>query len=736
MAGHNKNNTTTALNYIASVLIAIGKPFYFILSRVLIAVMFLSYSLGHVIFLFFKLIKKIKFSIFSKRKYHKIIYPRFQLILPDLKINLHAKKFYIFLVFGLSILILISYSLIFKDLPLPNELTTRQVDVSTKIYDRNGTLLYSIYKDKNRTLVQLSNVPKYLILATLAAEDAEFYTHSGFSIKGMFRALKKNLSEKKLQGGSTITQQLVKNALLSSEKTYIRKVRELILAIGVENKFSKNEILEMYLNEVNYGGIAYGIQEASRQYYNKDVQELTLAESALLAGLPQQPTLYSPFGSNPDLTFSRQREVLYLMKVNKFITQDEEYAALNERITFAPNAQNIKAPHFVMYVREKLIENFGEEVVLRGGLSVTTTLDLNVQKLAEDAVVRELDKLSKLNVTNGAVVITNPLNGEILAMVGSKDYFDIKNGGNVNVTTRLRQPGSSIKVVNYALGLSNGLTLASTIDDSPITFNVQGLPPYTPKNYDNTYRGKITVRSALAESRNIPAVKLLASQGVSNMIDLGEKMGITTWSDRSRFGLSLTLGGGETKLIDLARVYGTIANYGKSEPLKEILGIKNLNGKEIYNYDETSYDNREVIDPRVSFLLINVLKDNVARAPAFGQNSMLTISNHPEVAVKTGTSNDLKDNLTIGFNQNYLVAVWVGNNDASPMSRIASGITGAAPIWNMIMTSLLKNMESKEWNIPEGLIYKECYSRYEWFLEEKQINCPKIIEPAASINLN
>jgi membrane carboxypeptidase/penicillin-binding protein len=290
-------------------------------------------------------------------------------------------------------------------------------------------------------------------------------------------------------------------------------------------------------------------------------------------------------------------------------------------------------------------------------------------------------------------------------------------------------------VVNYTEALTNGLTLASVVDDSPITFSVAGQKPYNPVNYDGTYKGKITVRQALAQSRNIPAVKILASYGVSKMIDMGEKMGITTWSDRSRFGLSLTLGGGETKLLELAEVYSVIANMGGKNENKSITEIKNYRDKILYQ-DKFDTSINKVLDPRVAFLLIDVLKDNIARSPAFGSNSMLVIPKHPEVAVKTGTSNDLKDNLTIGFNSDYLVAVWVGNNDGSSMSRIASGITGAAPIWNKIMRSLLANEPSVDWIAPDGLIYKDCYSRKEWFLEERQLSCPKIIEPAASTQIS
>ncbi len=753
MAGKNKK-PTTALTLLSSIFIAVGKPFYQILSSVFITIIFVLYITGHQTRKIIALLKTIKLPKLNNKKYKgrivlpdlnlhklslpKITFPKIQLpkfrfifpkiVLPKIKI----KKRYLALFFITSTILSFIYFFILKDLPSPKELTNREVDVSTKIYDRNGILLYTIYKDQNRTPVKLSQIPENVKLATLAAEDAEFYQHQGFSIKGILRATAKNISEGKIEGGSTITQQLVKNALLSSEKTYIRKFRELILSIGVEMNYSKDEILEMYLNEVSYGGTVYGIQEASIHYFGKNVDKLTLAEASLIAGLPQSPTRYSPFGSNPDLTFSRQREVLNLMRINKFITTEEEEQAKLQRITFAPNKQNILAPHFVMYIREKLIEQFGEEVVQKGGLTVTTTLDINIQALAENVASEEIQKLKNLNVGNTGIIVLDPKNSEILAMVGSVNYFDTEGGGNVNVTTRLRQPGSSIKVINYLQALSEGLTLSSIIDDSPITFNVSGQKPYSPKNYDGTYKGKITVRQALAQSRNIPAVKILASYGVDKMIDLGEKMGITTWQDRSRFGLSLTLGGGETKLLDLASVYSVIANGGIKNEIIDITEIKNHNGKTLFDIKKTKTTSEQVIDSRIAYLLIDTLKDNIARSPAFGTNSMLVIPNHPEVAVKTGTSNDLKDNLAIGFNQDYLTAVWVGNNDGSPMSRIASGITGAAPIWNKIMRALINNNPSDEWPIPNGLVKKECYGKNEWFLEERQLSCPKILEPAIS----
>lgn len=722
MAGKKHKKPTTALLLLTNFLKIVGKPFYLLIYYLLSVFTFTLYEILQITqSIKIPQIKPIKINLSSLK-------------VPEYKFpKITVKKRYYFLLVILILICTTTYFLFLKDLPSPKDLTTRNIDISTKIYDRNNVLLYTIYKNKNRTPVKLENVPQSVILSTIAAEDAEFYSHPGFSIRGMLRAIRKNILEGKLQGGSTITQQLVKNALLSSEKTYIRKLRELILSVGVEMNYTKDEILEMYLNEVSYGGTVYGIQEASRHYFNKDVKELTLAEAALLAGLAQSPTRYSPFGNNPDLTFSRQREVLHLMKINKFINSDQELQALDQRITFAPNQQNILAPHFVMYVREKLIEMYGEETVTTGGLTVKTTLDMNIQIIAENAISEEIAKIKNLNVTNASALVIDPQNGEILAMVGSVNYFDTQNDGNVNVSTRLRQPGSSIKVINYAQGLTDGLTLSTIVDDSPISFKVQGQKDYTPKNYDGTFKGKITVRQALAQSRNIPAVKILATYGVDKMIELGKRMGITTWDDKSRFGLSLTLGGGETKLIDLAQVYSVIANQGVKNNLKFVTSITNYKNKTIYDSKKENENGIQVIDPRVSYLLIDVLRDSQSRIPAFGTLSKLSIKDHPEVAVKTGTSNDLKDNLTIGFNQNYLTAVWVGNNDGSPMSRVASGITGAAPIWNNIMTLLLKYQDSVEWSIPDGLVYKECYSRNEWYLAENQMNCPKIIEPAASV---
>lgn len=648
------------------------------------------------------------------------------------------------------------WNFILKDLPSPNALSERGLPVSTKIYDRNGELLYTIFEDENRTPVKLDDIPIQVRLATIAIEDSEFYEHVGFSVRGITRAIIQNLKSDELTGGSTITQQLVKNALLTHEKTLVRKLKEITLAIQVELNFSKNKILEMYLNEVSYGGTAYGIQSAARYYFDKDVAELTLAESAFLAGLPKSPTRFSPFGANPELAVSRQKEVLRQMENNGFITSDQRKSAEEKKITFAENKTHIKAPHFVFYVRENLEEKYGKEVVAQGGLEVITSLDLQIQGLAEQVVSQEVEKLAGLNVGNGAAVILNPQTGEILAMVGSRNYFDTQNDGNVNVATRPRQPGSSIKLINYAYALSNGLTAATIIPDSPATFLVEGQPPYSPQNYEGGFRGNLTLRSALAESRNVPAVRVLHSYGVDNMLEMGKKMGITTWNNPYDYGLSLTLGGGDVNLTDLARVYATVANYGFRPRLTSVLKVSDFNGKvleelkceeaekpliaevaasisALTNPASTSQCQSEsVLDPRVAFILTDILRDNSARSPAFGQNSLLNIPTHPEVAVKTGTSNDLRDNLAMGYTKDYVVAAWVGNNNNAPMARIASGVTGATPIFHNIMRALLTEKQSYEWPTPERLVQLPicpltgtlacpgCPVKLEWFLEENK----------------
>ncbi len=718
----------------------IGRPFYLVLSYLLIGTIALFYFVGsktdNILRRAKKFADKLKtksrekilfkardLKLKRKHRTFKIKLTFFQEIdlsfFPKIRFGTKLKIFFsiilIISIFGLTV-----WYFIFRGLPSASDLISRKIDVSTRIYDRNGILLYQIYEDQNRTPIKLSQIPDSVKAATLASEDINFYSEPGFSLKGIVRAIVTNVTNQSLDaGGSTITQQLVKNALLTNEKTFTRKIKELVLALEVEKEFSKDEIFLMYLNQVSYGGTAYGIQAASQTYFGKEASQLDLAESALLAGLPKSPTTYSPFGANPGLATERQRQVLKLMADNKFISDAQMKEAENEKLKYATNTTDIKAPHFVMFVRQELVDEYGEDQVLSGGLNVTTTLDYNIQKMAESVVKKHVDGLKGFHVTNGAAIVLDPSTGEVLAMVGSKDYFDTENDGNVNVTTALRPPGSSIKIVNYAYALSHGYTPATIILDEPITYKFPGSPSYSPVNYDGKFVGNITLRNALAESRNIPAVKVLASYGVENMIKMGQAMGITTWNEVDTYGLSLTLGGGSTKLIDLARVFATVANMGSKPPIVTIKSVTNFKGNKFASGCPTeTCEKNQVLDERVAYQLIDILKDNNARAPEFGSRSALVVNKHPEVAVKTGTSNSLRDNLTIGFNQKYLTAVWVGNNDNSPMSRIASGITGAAPIWNEIMSNLLAKEPSVKWTVPSGLKEIPCRIKSEFFLSE------------------
>jgi 1A family penicillin-binding protein len=611
-----------------------------------------------------------------------------------------------------TVIILLSawwgYQYVFADLPSVLDLTRTTPSLTTRILDRNGRLLFRIYEDENRTLVPLSQISSHMIQATVAIEDQDFYQHHGYSAEGIFRALAANFKGEEIQqGGSTITQQLVKNRLLTPERTIRRKLRELLLSVVAEGVYTKQEILEMYLNQVAYGGSTYGVEEAAWRYFNKSAKNLNLAEAALLAGLPAAPSVYSPFGSNPELAFARQEEVLRRMHEDGYITRQQWEEARSAEIVFAEDRIDIRAPHFVMYVKRLLAEKYGEDTVQTGGLEVRTTLDLELQQEAEKVLQQELQRLAALRVGNGASLVTNPKTGEILAMVGSKNYFDFSSGGQVNVTLRPRQPGSSIKPLTYALALESGKTPATIIDDSPVTYEVVGSPPYSPKNYDGKFHGRVTLREALASSYNVPAVKTLAEIGVGTMLDRAAEVGITTWQDRSRFGLSLTLGGGEVTMLEMSQLYGAFANNGALVNLNPFLEISNQLGEVLYRNtcatDEESCFEKQVFEPEVAFLITDILSDNQARIPAFGPRSVLNIPGQ-EVAVKTGTTNSLRDNWTIGYTTDRLVAVWVGNNDNTPMSFVASGITGASPVWNETMRLLLSEEQPHRFSVPNNLV--------------------------------
>ncbi len=645
-------------------------------------------------------------------------------------------KFFIFGLFFCIVFVVIPISAyeFLSSLPNPSELSQMEIPQTTKIYDRNGNLLYQIYANENRTLVPLNSIPKNLINATIAIEDKDFYQNPGFDINAIIRAAIADLSGKPIQGGSTITQQLIKSTLLTPEVSISRKIKEIILAFWAERIYSKNEILEMYFNQVPYGGTAWGIEAASETYFGENVKGLDLAQSAFLAGMPQAPTTYSPYGDNPTLWKQRQKEVLAKMLELRYISKDQENQALSEDLAFQPPQTPIFAPHFVMYIKDLLVQKFGLPMVEKGGLIVTTSLDLNLQNKVQDIVSEEVTNDAYLNLTNGAALVTDPANGDILAMVGSHDYND-PNGGNVNLTTSLRQPGSSIKVVTYSAALSDGFTAATILDDSPVTYFIPGSTPYSPVNYDGTFHGKVPLRFAFANSFNVPAVKTLQKIGVSTMVNLAKKMGITTWGDPSQYGLSITLGAAEVKMTDMAVVYGTIANLGKRVDLDPLLKVTDHDNDLLYQKQEELPN--QVLDSGVTFIISNILADNNARSLEFGLNSPLNIPGHT-VSVKTGTSDNKRDNWTFGFTPNYLVAVWVGNNDNSPMSQtLASGITGAAPIWNKIMNLLLPaNASNLVEEMPSDVVVRKCQGRDEYFIKgtENTSDCNFIHSPSATIS--
>ena len=636
---------------------------------------------------------------------------------------------------------------LFWGIPLPTRLTSQQVPISTKIFDRNGILIYEVYADKRSTPIELEEIPDYVKKATIAVEDKDFYKHYGVSFTGMMRAAYKTLVEKKLQGGSTLTQQLVKNSLLTPERTVKRKIREFALTLIVETIYSKDQILELYLNQTPYGGTAYGIGSASELYFNKSAKDLSLAEATLLAGLPVSPSRFSPFGANPELAKSRQELVLRRMVEDGYITSDEEEAAKNEELKYT-EPEKLLAPHFALWVKGILAEEYGEAVTEKGGLRVYTTLDLDLQKFAEEAVATEVAKLNKQNVGNGAALVTRPKTGEILAMVGSKDYFAQDEDGKVNIIFAKRQPGSSIKPLNYALALKDKkITPSTPLADVPTCFGVYGQPAYCPRNYSGGFSGATQVRFALGNSYNIPAVRVLALNGIENFIDFAGEMGITTFTDPANYGLSLTLGGGEVIPADMAVAFGVFANQGVKQPLIGITKVTDWKGKvlEEINIDETELSGKRVLDQDVAFLISHILHDNNARSAAFGGGSFLNVNGHPEVSVKTGTTNDRRDNWTIGYSEYALVVTWVGNNDNSEMSGAVSGVSGASPIWNTIIKEVLDKAEEGSYNEdekdhawpkqPQGVVGANvcitsgnlpdnpddpgCATRFEYFLKDR-----------------
>jgi len=627
-----------------------------------------------------------------------------------------------------------------RNLPSPTKLS-QVTGASTVFLDKDDKVLYEMYKDKNRIPVTYQEIPTTLRQATIAVEDKNFLKHSGISELGIIRGFVNILLGRGLQSGSTITQQLIKNALLTSRQTIARKVQEMILALEVERRYKKDEILLMYLNEAPYGGSYWGVGTASKAYFDKSVKDLNLVESAILAGLPQSPSRYSPFIGKDDAWRSRAKDVLRRMREDKYITRDQENQALKklETVFFKVPKITFSAPHFIFYVKDQVESQYGERLIDQG-VKIKTTLSTEIQQKAEKIVAEEVEKLKDYNATNAAVVVLDSKTGEILAMVGSYDYNDEKFG-KFNVALGLRQPGSAIKPITYATAFEKGYTPATVLMDIKTEFgNSTTEKPYIPVNYDGKYRGPMQMRFTLGNSENIPAVKILAMIGIRDFLAKAESMGLTQFAptddNLKRFGLAVTLGGGETTLLDLTSAFSVFASGGLKHDISSLNEVSDFKGKTIYK--KVKIKEKRVLSPEVSFLISHILSDNNARLEVFGPNSYLNIPGKT-VAVKTGTTDDKRDNWAVGYTNSVTVGVWAGNNDNTPMNpKIASGATGASSIFYRLIREILVKKEDGIIAKPDkvkavtidgylGELPKDGYpTRAEYFIEGTE---PKDISP-------
>jgi penicillin-binding protein 1C len=584
----------------------------------------------------------------------------------------------------------------------------RRVQQSTKIYDRTGeVLLYDLHQDVRRTIVPFENISHHLKNATVAIEDDQFYNHYGIDPMAILRALVSNFSKGDLlggQGGSTITQQVVKNSLLEQEKRLTRKIKEWILAIKIERVLTKDEILSHYLNESPYGGTIYGAEEASQAFFAKSASDLTLPEAAYLAALPQAPTRLSPYGNNKTTLDARQKLVLERMLKNDFITKEEYETAVNTPVEFQPQAvTGIRAPHFVMYIRELLVDKYGEEALSEKGFRVITSLDWELQQEAERIVAEKAAHNEKtFNASNAGMVAMDPKTGDILVMVGSRNYFDDQIDGNFNTTLAPRQPGSSIKPVVYASAFSKGYTPDTKVFDLKTQFSTacepwdlsNEAPCYSPNNYNGKFVGPISLRNAMAQSLNIPAVKVLYLTGIKDAIKLAGDMGISTLNDPDRLGLTLVLGGGEVKLLEHTGAYAVFANEGVKAERRPILRIENAQGETI---EETPVHEERVLDREVALQISDILSDNNARAPLWGYNSAVNFTDR-DVAIKSGSTNNSRDAWLMGYAPNFVLGVWTGNNDNAPMNGLSGLI--ATPMWRAFMDIALAKLDKESFGEP------------------------------------
>lgn len=571
-------------------------------------------------------------------------------------------------------------------------------------------MLYDIHGEEKRTVIPWEKIPESIKEASLAAEDSNFYNHKGLDIKGIIRAFFRNLQNFEIsEGGSTITQQLVKKALLGDERTITRKIKDLTYSIEIERRFTKDQILWMYLNQIPYGSNLYGIEEASKAFFGKSAESLTNAEAATIAALVRAPSYYSPYGNHVPELLARKDFVLERMYNLGFIDEQELTASKNQELVFKKTIEKIAAPHFVIMVKDYLSSKYGEDMVESGGFKVISTLDAKLQTIGEEVV----EKYSKINkerykASNAALVAIDPQTGDLLTLVGSADYFDIENEGNFNVATGKRQPGSAFKPFAYATALNKGYTDYTVLFDLKTEFNPNCSPDgnqtkdrfgqdcYHPKNYDGLYRGPVTIRQSLAQSLNVPSVKTLYLADIDETIELAKKMGITTLDERSRFGLSLVLGGAEVRLVDMASAYGVFAADGMRNPWTIIQRIESSDGLVL---EEKKDDPQRVLDEQVARMINDILSDNSARAPVFGYSSSLYIAGR-DVAAKTGTTQDNKDAWVVGYSPSLVTGVWTGNNKNEPMTSQGAGISASGPMWHEFMVRSLDSFPNTKFISP------------------------------------
>lgn len=616
---------------------------------------------------------------------------------------LNIGDFFITAFFILSFLFFIgisTYVYFARDLVTPESIMNRN-NAGVVLFDRHDRPFFAFYQAKHTSVIPLSEIPKSIQQAVVAVEDKDFYRHKGFSLKAISRSILADIQEGHLAyGGSTITQQLVKNALLSSKKNFLRKYQEIVLALEIERRYNKEQILEMYLNSVYFGEGAFGIEQASQKYFNKPAKELTLAESAMIAGLLPSPSRFSPYNGDLSQAKVRQKFVLQKMAEQNYISQEEKIKVENEYLAFTPpnDPLNTRAIQFALMAKDELIKKYGEEVISRSGFKVKTSIDLDWQDFTQQTLEEQIKKLAPNRVTNGAAVVIIPQTGEIRAVAGSRDWY-YPEFGKVNVALMLRQPGSSFKPIYYAVALDQRLiTPATVLKDQPVTYsgNETGAVPYKPQNYDNKFRGLVLVRRALANSLNVPSVEVMSKLGVAKALEAAQKFGITTFTDPSRYGLSLALGAGEVKLLELTGAYAALANYGQRNDPTTILEIRDKFGNLVYQYQPQP---QTAVSPEAAFLVSSILSDKNTRQEIF--SNLLDVNR--TAAVKTGTTQNYRDSWTMGYTPSLAVGVWVGNNDGTYMDNVA-GSLGAAPVWKALIEKFTEGTPDEQFIPPPGVV--------------------------------